>query len=204
MDLVPFNDVLHTAIETRRAFPESVEVLKQLLETYVSDPLKDLRERRRIDRVAKLADEKIGDRKKEENIEEVMNSTEVEPLLQAIQDDDRKELQEIWANMLAKFATGNMKGFRRDYISTLRKMEPIDIICLDSILSIKNNLGFVDIKDIVNIVSMDRKVDEDDVLISIDNLIELKCLIKTESTFTITQMKAPYGRKLYEACQPIK
>ncbi|MBS1089094.1 Abi-alpha family protein [Gluconobacter wancherniae] len=204
MDLVPIKDVLDVAIETRRALPEAAGVFKQLLETYVSDPLKDRRERRRVDRVAKLADQKIGDRKKEENIEEVMTSTEVDPLLQAIRDDDRKELQEIWANMLAKFATGNMKGFRRDYISTLRKMEPIDIICLDSILSIKMDLGFVNTRNIADIISRDKNIDKDDVLISIDNLIELKCLTEPGDHFTLIQMQAPYGRKLYEACQPIK
>lgn len=180
MDLVPIKGFLDAAIEIRRAFPESGDVLKQALGTYVTDPLKDRRDRRRIDRVAKLADEKIGDRKKEENLEEVMTSTEVEPLLEAIQDDDRKELQEIWANMLAKFATGQSQGFRREFIVTLKKLEPIDVKCLQLLPTIFSN-GYIKRHIIIDLLHDRLGIDRDELSISVDNLRYNKCLMPSSS-----------------------
>ncbi|GAD09844.1 hypothetical protein GFGA_1d0843 [Gluconobacter frateurii NBRC 103465] len=204
MDLVPFDNFLHTAIETRRAFPEGVEVLRQFLETYVSDPLKDHKERRRTERVEKLAKEKIGNRKIEDNLEEILTSSEIDPLLEAIQDDDRKELQDIWANMLAKFATGQMNGFRRDYIDTLKNMDVFDVACFNFIIQNCNSNESTNETNIYLKITSGTNIDYDDISISIDKLISLRCLNHRSGNFMESSLQTSYGKKLYQACQPPK
>ena len=204
MDLVPLREVFEAVIEARRAFPEGQEAFKQLVETFVTDPIKERRERRRLDRVAELADEKIGDREKEENLEEIMTSTEVQPLIEAIQEDDRRELQEIWANMLAKFATGKSQGFRRDFVLTLKNLEPIDVKCLELLPSILSN-GYVEKSIIISELHERLGIEKDELFISLDVLKEKKCLIVKDqpNRQDVFWTFSSYGKILTKIASPL-
>lgn len=52
----------------------------------------------------------------------------VVPLLQAAVKEGREELQDLWANLLARAMTNHARGFRRAFIETLSAMEPDDAL----------------------------------------------------------------------------
>jgi hypothetical protein len=53
------------------------------------------------------------------------------PLLQAAVDESRGELQQIWANLLARLMTDRENKVRRAYFEVLNQMEPLDVTILE-------------------------------------------------------------------------
>ena len=54
----------------------------------------------------------------------------VVPLLQAAADENREELQDLWAALLARAMTGGGRRIRRQFFAILRDMEPSDAVVL--------------------------------------------------------------------------
>jgi hypothetical protein len=58
----------------------------------------------------------------------------VVPLLQAAVKEGREELQELWANLLARAMTNNAIGVRREFIEILSALEPDDALVFDVVV----------------------------------------------------------------------
>jgi len=201
MDILPaIIESVKSVNEMKIIMPELLSAMNETFGKYVTDPIRISRQQQNLDTVMDLARPKIGSRECSHDTSEA----EARPLLEAIQDDDRKELQEIWANMLAKFATGQTNGFRRDFIETLKKMEVFDIICLNFIMENCNSSQSTQIGNIVLKINSRTSIDYDDINISIEKLISLGCLHHRDGSFAESYLQTSYGKKLYQACQPPK
>lgn len=201
MDVSTLHDGIKTVVDVRRAAPEVFEITKQIIGTYITDPLKFARQQKNLERVARITQKKID---VNIDIDSVESTTEILPLLEAIQDDDRKELQEIWANMLAKFLTGESSDFRREYIDTLKKLEPIDVKCLEVLVIEFYNESYQK-NDFAGKISIKTGKNIDNIEISLSNLERVGCFERTlnmQNNPTTYYRVSAYGRMLFKAASP--
>jgi hypothetical protein len=97
------------------------------------------------------------------------------PLLIAAADEDRDELQEIWARLLAAAADpARAASFRIHFIEAAKKMGPLDAAALQQVQN-PDNHGMVT-GNIRNQIAGALKASRDEVDISIDNLANLGLL----------------------------
>jgi hypothetical protein len=95
------------------------------------------------------------------------------PLLIAAADEDRDELQEIWARLLAA-DPARAASFRIQFIEAAKKMDPLDAAALQQVQN-PDNHGMVT-GNIRNQIAGALKASRDEVDISIDNLANLGLL----------------------------
>lgn len=117
------------------------------------------------------------------------------PLLQAAYDEGRPELQALWANLIASaMDPSRTRLVRLSYIETLRRFDPLDA----RVLKERAERGGELEPNPAAFISRFLEVDLEDVLISLENLADLKCVqrINTHVHFVTT----PYGRGLVRAC----
>lgn len=126
------------------------------------------------------------------------------PLLEASSDEDREELQDLWAALLANAMVDGGRRVRRDYFETVRRMEPMDAVVLD-IISRRpnphtNEMGAVQVdRDFFAWERQHVSMSADDWIISIDKLDRLGCVKPDRAA--VPSLTA-FGRGLLVACKP--
>ncbi|ACI50364.1 hypothetical protein Gdia_0572 [Gluconacetobacter diazotrophicus PA1 5] len=87
---------------------------------------KQLQVEKNIENTLTLAKGKMGDRKQDSHT----SFKVIEEVLEACSDEDRTELQELWAALLARIATGEGRSITKEIISIVKSFEPIDALVL--------------------------------------------------------------------------
>jgi hypothetical protein len=129
------------------------------------------------------------------------------PLLSAAVDETRSELQELWAKLLANAMDPKRATIiRREFIDTLRLMNPLDALVLDLATGHPPMEG-----DLVNASDFPErlKVSADEMAITIVHLHRLGCIAQTMNAhgvqhppeFATRLRMSPYARALMQACR---
>lgn len=129
------------------------------------------------------------------------------PLLGAAADDNDDEVVELWASLLANAMDPNKDvDIRGRFVETLNKFDPIDVRIFK--LAGQNQLpDEMPIPNVPEILGKRASMVE----ISLDHLMELKCVIKSNikvmkkgggSTRVDALRLTVFGAELYRACEP--
>lgn len=112
------------------------------------------------------------------------------PIMLAAADESRDELQEIWAALLAAAADpARNKAFRLKFIDIAKKLDPIDI----TVLQVMADMGNV-LNPVVRGLLLERGLNNDEIQISVNNLIDLGLLGNPS-----TAMVYPLGKEFLRA-----
>ncbi len=119
------------------------------------------------------------------------------PLLKAAVDENRPELQELWAGLLASwFQPEGGQRVRRAFFDTLAKMEPSDARLLDGFMQVRFASPSLWVR--TNHVGAKASVTDEDLVVSINapgtlGLVE----------FGLNEARATqYGIAFWKACSP--
>ncbi|EHH69661.1 Abi-alpha family protein [Gluconobacter morbifer] len=101
-----------------------------LLQTNVVEPLKVKWQTRQknLDDIREKVEEKVGTHPLHEP-----SRKEAEPVLNAAAEEDRSELQEIWASLIANLVTGRISSVRPEVIRIIRGFVPVDALVLRTV-----------------------------------------------------------------------
>jgi len=114
------------------------------------------------------------------------------PIVAAAADEDRDELQDIWAGLLATAADPKRtKAFRLKFIEIARKLDPLDAGVLREILQVGGQTG----EAMRGSAIAKFGITADEVQISIHNLLEVNLLAAPNSV----PLLAPLGREFLKA-----
>lgn len=116
------------------------------------------------------------------------------PLLNAAIDEDREMLKSLWARLLANACDPARKDrVRQSFIELLKKFDPFDAVVLE-LLGAVSGAPQPNARDYVRTKTNQS---ENEVMVSLDNLVELGCLARTGEHWNphIT----PRGRLLLDA-----
>jgi hypothetical protein len=119
------------------------------------------------------------------------------PLLRAAYDENRPELQELWAALMASAMDPQRAGrVRLSFIETLKHFDPLDALVLKTRHDHPGDIRPNSIAGVANLI----KERETEVHISFDQLQVLKCAacVHQPTNFIITN----YGNSLIEVCSP--
>ena len=95
------------------------------------------------------------------------------PLLSAAVDEDREVLKALWARLLANACDPNRKDrVRQSFIELLKKFDPLDAVVLE-LLGTVSGAPQPNARDYVRAKTGQP---ENEVMVSLDNLVELGCL----------------------------
>ncbi len=118
------------------------------------------------------------------------------PLITAAQDESRKELQEIWARLLANAMDKNRGGVRLSFIETVKKFDPVDALVL---LKLDEWRPVTDATERVNNFASALAVAPDEISTSLGRLIKLDCVYR--NSMNNEYEKTAFGRLLTNACR---
>lgn len=119
------------------------------------------------------------------------------PLMQAACDESREELQEIWAQLLATaMDPARANTVRRSFIDTVKQMDPLDALVLKMRHESKQELFGANPQ---NYIAGQLKIPQEEVEVSVQNLIRLNCVYRIHETGTNFHVTA-YGKLLMKAC----
>jgi hypothetical protein len=125
------------------------------------------------------------------------------PLLEAAMDESREELQELWARLLANAMIDDGSKVRRDYFTTLKAMEPLDVAVLDMFDAPGVDSKPVNVQRLQILgILVERGIkgyNEDAILVSLDALKASRCLESWDVQHGVAL--APYGRAFLAACR---
>jgi Abortive infection alpha len=122
------------------------------------------------------------------------------PLLEAAAEEERDELKEVWAKLLAAAMDPTRKNrVRLSFITILKQMDPMDARVLDSVH--RNPAGFGEGINGRDALSKEFGVTQDEILVSFENLERLRCVGFADPAAgpKISPIITPSGRLLMEA-----
>ncbi len=135
---------------------------------------------------------------------EPISTNIVIPLLQAAQDENRPELQELWERLIANaMDPKRSKDVRRNIIETVKQFEPLDA----NFLEVAVNSPWGKNKEAVKLDKLQIDATEDKLYVSIENLIKLDCIKEGAGSFGAVKRiesihVSPLGREVIRACRP--
>lgn len=199
-DLTSAVEVLQSLKQITECIPGAVGAVRDTFGMYVGDPIKAARQKRNLERTLQLTREIVRDRPLDENI----SRTVADEILHAAKNEDREELQKLWAALLARLATGKFDGIRIDFFEIIKKFEPIDAVtlsCFSKNKLVQNGyIGEEKYNKLISEIMLITKADSGDVNLSVEALVKLGCLRRGEGNNTlITQTLM--GKKIFEAVQ---
>jgi Abortive infection alpha len=118
------------------------------------------------------------------------------PLMRGAYDENRPELQDLWAHLIAAAMDPKRSSrVRISFTDTLKQFDPLDALVLKKRDELGASSGNENI--LANTAEL-LKVEHDEVLISVQNLLRLNCISEQGhfSQFNLT----PYGSALLRAC----
>jgi hypothetical protein len=117
-------------------------------------------------------------------------------LLIAAADEDRQELQDLWARLLAAAADPKRtKSFRGAFIDVAKKMDPLDAVVLQQ----AGATNQVITETIRNDVAAKLNLSRDQLDVSLSHLIELNLMWGMTVSQTPDAPVAPLGREFLRA-----
>jgi hypothetical protein len=133
---------------------------------------------------------------RDRNVEPVEPSpTVLIPLLEAAVDEEREELRDLWARLLANaYDPGRRDLVRDSLISVLKKFDPFDAVVLQTLGGVTGEPA----PNARDYVKGTTARSEDEVLVSFSNLIDFGCLQANPTEYWKPRM-APRGRLLLAA-----
>jgi Abortive infection alpha len=118
------------------------------------------------------------------------------PILAAIADENRDELQELWERLLAAAMDPNRENLvRQSMIATIKQMDPFDVLVFNAVASNPNGNWQPNGRDSIR-ASLRCSLEE--VLVSFDNLERPACITFISSP-RINPLIAPFGKILLRA-----
>lgn len=145
-DLVPakpeenedFSHFVSNVSKVSNLIPGLYEAIYETLSLYWTDPVKRKRRLNNLKAEFHLAEEQIKGQKYIENISATLAKQVLEPAME----EDREELQKLWAALLAQILVGKTVQVRKEIIDLIKKFDPIDAFLLEefSEQSLKNNI----------------------------------------------------------------
>ena len=128
------------------------------------------------------------------------------PFLKASADEERKELRDLWAKLLANAAVDGGTKVRREFFETVKNMEPIDALILEVFDSpaVSNGSPTTQIPTIASqiiVKGIQVGLNNVNVEISLEALQKLGCLARAQSHHP--WYMTPYGKAFREACKII-
>ncbi len=118
------------------------------------------------------------------------------PLLQAAYDESRPELQDLWAKLIAAAMDPTRSNrVRRSFIDTVKKLDPLDVL----VLKRRYELNMNPAPSVRDYMVSQFQVSPEEIMVSVDNLVELRCLSSPQMNPANFQMTV-YGRELVRAC----
>jgi hypothetical protein len=114
------------------------------------------------------------------------------PIFKAAADEDRDELQEVWAGLLAAAADPDRaRTFRLKFIEIAKNLDPVDAVVLHSVLAAGGQVNPGARGD----ARTKLGVGEDEISISVSNLLDLKLLGQPSGQILLF----PLGREFLRA-----
>lgn len=175
-------------------------VPEDLVGLVVGDRLRETR-LRNLDRLQRRTDEIIQQRDAA-TIRTVSPNLAI-PILKAAQDESSKEIQEIWARLLANAMDENRSGIRKDFVETINKLDPDDARVMLEIVELgglEHSIGEIDLINKLGVTS-------DRLEVSLSHLKNIGCISSYgQQNFNswrpdnlLLDLSA-YGRELMRAC----
>lgn len=117
------------------------------------------------------------------------------PLIRAAYDESRPELQELWAGLIAAAMDPARSGrVRLSFIETLKQFDPLDALVLRARHTPQATPA---IGPFADVLASTLGATRDEVLLSVDNLISLRCIERDGGNGLHVSR---YGRALLAAC----
>jgi hypothetical protein len=202
-DLDPASkEVLKTA--TQVMLRPAAQVIEDAIGILGGDALSAYRQRQNVRRQQRQ--EQLGERTilllNARGVDELVEPNEpmVEAILEAAQDENSVELQDLWARLLAAAIAPSRSGnLRYAYIETVKKFEPLDAATLRYIKDVSAKAHIVSTAQyLAEHMTLGRSRDE--YAVSLEHLHALNCLSypATEARFNPwgNVHLTPYGREL--------
>jgi hypothetical protein len=120
------------------------------------------------------------------------------PLIQAAIDEDREELSDLWAHLLAAAMDPNRRNLvRLEFIEVVKKMDPLDV----PVLTLGDRAYFGNIAgDTLNQLAKRLDVSRDQIDVSVSNLVKLGLAARPNTSSTSADaVITPLGRELLRA-----
>jgi hypothetical protein len=119
------------------------------------------------------------------------------PLIEAAIDEERPELADLWARLLAAaMDPQRRRAVRQNVIETLKQMEPLDAATLQAVYE---NAGAQWSPNGRDALAQRLRVQQDEVLVSFSNLGDLRCITFGNTMPQINPLMAPMGQLLMRA-----
>jgi hypothetical protein len=119
------------------------------------------------------------------------------PLIEAAIDEERPELADLWARLLAAaMDPKRRRAVRQDVIETLKQLEPPDAAILQAVYE---NAGAQWSPNGRDALAHRLRIQQDEVLVSFGNLGDLRCITFGNTLPQINPLMAPMGQLLMRA-----
>jgi hypothetical protein len=122
------------------------------------------------------------------------------PILRGVADEDRDELVDLWARLLANAMDPKRSNVRYEFIETVKKMNPIDAMVIKSFHERRaNRIGDTEGAVSVRILEEALHHRSDEILISFEYLANLGFF---QPVVAGSRAVSPFGREFMRACYP--
>ncbi|MGE4523005.1 MAG: hypothetical protein AB7D19_11065 [Acetobacter sp.] len=201
-DLVTFNPqeiehAAHAISAVTHAVPGLYQALYETISLFWTDPIKRKRREKNLKAEFEMAEEMIKGKKRLDDISATLAKEVLEPAME----EDREELQKIWAALIARILVGKDKIISRKIIDIIKECDSHTAIFVSALPEVLEDAGknmIVGEMSEVIINQHQEIVDIDDVYIALQWLIDKGCITKIagiQDGYEIT----PLGRKLIQA-----
>ncbi|MFT9315193.1 MAG: hypothetical protein ABF521_03555 [Acetobacter orientalis] len=201
-NLVNFNPqeiehAAHAISAVTHAVPGLYQALYETIGLFWTDPIKRKRREKNLKAEFEMAEEMIKGKKRLDDISATLAKEVLEPAME----EDREELQKIWAALLARIMIGKDKIISGKIIDIIKECDSYTAIIVSAFPDILADAGQnMIIEEMVEVIVNKKEdiVDIDDVSIALRWLEEKGCLKelgRSPVSYTVTAL----GRKLIQA-----
>lgn len=201
-NLVTFNPqeiehAAHAISALTHALPGVYQAIYETIGLFWTDPIKRRRREKNLKSEFEMAEKMIKGQKRLDDISATLAKEVLEPAME----EDREELQKIWAALIARILVGKDKIIGRQIIDLIKECDSHTAIFVSALPAILEDAGQNMIIGEMSEVIINRHqeiVDIDDVYIALNWLIDKGCLAKIlgiQNAYETT----PLGRKLIQA-----
>lgn len=216
-DLVTFNPqeiehAAHAISAVTHAVPGLYQALYETIGLFWTDPIKRKRREKNLKAEFEMAEKMIKGKKRLDDISATLAKEVLEPAME----EDREELQKIWAALFARLMTGQLSVIRSEWIEIIKGLEPIDVGIFEFLKTFKNTAKQGDKGFFIKCFSekfknefAQTKYEESDFWLSFQSLVSKSLLFPVQTiarekdgpwspAYTIT----PLGNKIVEITSP--
>lgn len=201
-NLVTFNPqeiehAAHAISALTHAVPGVYQAIYETIGLFWTDPIKRRRREENLTATFDMAEKIIKGQKRLDDISATLAKEVLEPAME----EDREELQKIWAALIARILVGKDKIIGRQIIDIIKECDSHTAIFVSALPAILEDAGQNMIIGEMSEVIINRHqeiVDIDDIYIVLNWLIDKGCLAKIVGTKNAYET-TPLGRKLIQA-----